>query len=135
MLGVLHPDEIEDMLFRHHVGQIACVVNGKPYIVPITYQYEQGAIYGHTVAGTKASAMRQNPVVGFAIQDHPEPRLWRSVVAEGAYEELTGAESRATVREMLDLVSPQVHMDGEEIVFRIRMTGRSGRWLRTEHPD
>jgi len=135
MLGVLHPDEIEDMLFRHHIGQLACVMNGKPYIVPITCNYDAGAIYGHTVPGSKVRAMRSNPNVSFGIQDHPEPGLWRSVVAEGTYEELENPESRETVHAMLDQIAPQVRLDGEDIVFRVRLATRSGRWVRTEHLD
>lgn len=135
MLGDLHPDEIEDILFRHHVGQIACVADGLPYIVPITYVYDAGCIYGHTVAGRKVDAMRAQPAVGFGVQEHTEPGLWRSVVTEGTYEEIEGDVSRVTVLAMLANVTPHVRAGDDGVVFRVLLGNRSGRWLRTEHPD
>jgi hypothetical protein len=37
MVGPLHPDEIEDVLHRHHIGHLACLTADGPYLVPITY--------------------------------------------------------------------------------------------------
>ena len=134
MLETLHPDEVEDMLYLHHIGQLACIDRDRPYIVPITYVYDGGSVYGHTAPGRKIGALRMRPAVAFCIQDHPEPNVWRSVVAEGVYEEVTADPERQDLLAALDLASPHVHMDAEEIVFRLRLTSRSGRLLRTPHP-
>ena len=66
MIDELHPDEIEAVLHRHHVGRLACVVAGEPYLVPITYTYRDGFIYGHTLPGQKLDAMRAEPRVSLA---------------------------------------------------------------------
>lgn len=85
MLGTLHPDEVDDLLHRHHVGHLACVAGGRPNVMPITDVHDTGALCGQTVPGRKLAALRANPVICFAGTDHPGAQAWRSVVAEGAY--------------------------------------------------
>ncbi len=53
MFGTLHPDEVEDMLFAHHVGHLDCIAARGPYIVPITFAHDGCALYGHTVGERK----------------------------------------------------------------------------------
>jgi nitroimidazol reductase NimA-like FMN-containing flavoprotein (pyridoxamine 5'-phosphate oxidase superfamily) len=130
MFGTLHPDEIEDLLFARHVGHLACVVDGKPYIVPIAFAYDGGAIYSHTTPGRKVEALRSQPDVAFEIEDLTDPRRWRSVIVEGVYEELTDAGERQQAERLLEDVATGMYPKRGDIVFRIRLTGKSGRWLR-----
>ena len=91
MINELHPDEIESVLHRHHVGRLACLVAGEPYLVPITYAYRDGVLYGHTMPGQKLDAMRAEPRVAFEVDERWEADTWRSVVVRGVFEELAAA--------------------------------------------
>jgi hypothetical protein len=133
MMGSLHPDEIEDVLFRHHVGHLACIADDRPYVVPITYDYHDGAIYGRTSPGRKIQALRTRPAACFEVEDRNSHR-WRSVVAEGEYDELTLPANKETARSLLAGISPVANTGEEDILFRIRLTATSGRWLETDRP-
>ena len=134
MLGTLHPDEVEDLLFRHHVGHLACVADGHPYVVPITYAYDTGSLYGQTVPGRKLAALHANPAICFAVTDHPDAQTWRSVVAEGSYEEVPDGPKRAAVRARLAQVGPVAHPGAATVVFRLHLTSKQGRWLHDAYP-
>ena len=137
MTGVLHPDEIEEVLHRHHVGRLACVAGGRPYVAPITYAYADGAIYGCTAAGRKVAALRLDPHACFEVDERWDDLTWRSVVAEGVYEELTDPAERRTALLRLRGVLPDVSLATEAaggIVFRLRLTEKTGRFVRRLTP-
>ena len=135
MIGSLHPDEVEDFLFFHHVGHLACIAEGKPYVVPITYAYHGDALYGQTVPGRKVSALRVQPEICFSVAGHADPYTWHSVVAEGVFAEVTEPAERTTARALLARVAPMPHAGGGSVVFRLHLITKSGRWLRSEHPN
>jgi nitroimidazol reductase NimA-like FMN-containing flavoprotein (pyridoxamine 5'-phosphate oxidase superfamily) len=137
MTGVLHPDEIEDVLYRHHIGRLACVAGGRPYVAPITYAYADGTIFGCTAAGRKVDALRADPHACFEVDERWDDLTWRSVVAEGTYEELTDpAERRTALRRLRgalpDATAATAERDG--IVFRLRLTEKTGRFVRRLTP-
>ena len=74
MIDEFHPDAIEAVLHRHHVGRLACIVAGEPYLVPITYTYQDGVVYGHSMLGQKLDAMRSEPRVAFEVDERWEDR-------------------------------------------------------------
>jgi hypothetical protein len=133
MNGELHPDDIEAVLHRHHVGRIACVADGRPYVVPITYAYADGAIYGQTQPGRKIDAMRAEPNVCFEVDERWDDQTWRSVVADGVFEEITDPDARAVALRRLRGALPDASRVGEGIdagiVFRLRLVEKSGRFV------
>ena len=131
MIDELHPDEIESVLHRHHVGRLATVVGGQPYLVPITYAYHDGLIYGHTMPGQKLEAMRTEPRVAFEVDERWESDTWRSVVVQGVFEELSTEADRAAALAQLHGAYPDAsQVLGEGVAFRIRPTAKSGRAVR-----
>ena len=94
MLGELDKNQIEDFLKTEFIGRIGCYADGKVYVVPVTYVYENGYIYGHTKDGLKIQMMRNNPNVCFEIDRMKNMRNWESVIAYGIFEELKGDESK-----------------------------------------
>jgi nitroimidazol reductase NimA-like FMN-containing flavoprotein (pyridoxamine 5'-phosphate oxidase superfamily) len=138
MTGVLHPDEIEAVLHRHHVGRVACVAGGRPYVVPITYAYADGAVYGQTLPGKKVDAMRAQPLVCFEVDERWDDTTWRSVVADGVYEELTDAQERGAALHLLRGALPdtvRIASSGDqEIVFRLRLLEKTGRFVMRSAP-
>src|SRR5436309_1458056 len=94
MVGLLHPDEIEEVLHRHHIGHLACLTAEGPYIVPITYAYRSGVIFGHTRSGRKLTALRADRRICFEVEERCSPTIWRSVVVRGTFEEVTADDER-----------------------------------------
>lgn len=152
MLGILTENEIEDLLRSELTGRIGCHAEGRTYVVPITYAYRSPFVYCHSSEGLKLRLMRKNPVVCFEVDRIHDVGNWRSVIATGLFEELSGPEALAAMDVLIDRFvgveredeahpsyifretqaeSPRA--DGREItLFRIRLTEKSGRFERTE---
>ena len=136
-ISVLSDDQIEALLRTAVVGRIACcdhaANSGRPYLVPLAYGYDGEAIYAHSGPGTKIRLMRLNPLVTIEVDEATASDRWRSVVAEGTYEEIVQPERRAAA---LRIVYPHPaaipDLPPATIVFRIRLTQKSGRF---EVPD
>jgi hypothetical protein len=139
MIGTLSPDEIEAMLSRQRVGRIGCSANDRPYVVPINYIYADGHVYAYSTLGRKIHTMREQPLICFEVDEIDGPSSWRSVVAEGIFEELTNENERGRAVERLagigrGLVSPGLTDRGLQglIIFRLRLTEKSGRFERRD---
>lgn len=76
------------MLKAARLGRLACVKDGQPYVVPITFAAEGNYLYGFSLLGQKIDWMRENPKVCVQIDELEDPRQWRSLVVLGRYEEL-----------------------------------------------
>jgi uncharacterized protein len=149
--AVLSEAQIEELLRSEVVGRIGCWAEGKVYVVPIVYVYDGQAIYAHTGEGLKLRMLRANPQVCFEV-DHVESLTnWQSVIAWGWFEELCGAEAERAVDLLAERIKPLVgeregqpshsQADGvgeraialewRPVVFRIRLTERTGRaiWI------
>ena len=77
-----------DLLRASRHGRLACVGNGQPYVVPVTYAADGNNLYGFSLEGRKVEWMRENPKVCMQVDEFGEAREWRSVIAYGLYEEL-----------------------------------------------
>ena len=97
MLGNLTAQEIDSVLLTESVGRIGCHVDGRTYIVPITYAFDGQRIIGHSSLGLKVEMMRQNPEVCFQVDQVENLGNWRSVIAWGKFEELSEAEAMAAL--------------------------------------
>jgi len=122
--------ECEAFLGDELVGRIGCHAEGRTYVVPVIYAYDGDAFHVASRDGRKVRMMRANPEVCFEV-DRYERGSWRSVIAEGRFEELAGAEAERT----LDLLARRfggggrraAALGGETICFRIRVHALSGR--------
>jgi uncharacterized protein len=94
MVGELDKNQIEDFLKSELIGRIGCYGDGKVYVVPVTYAYENGYIYGHTKDGLKIRMMRNNPNVCFEIDWMKNMKNWKSVIVYGTIEELKGDNAK-----------------------------------------
>ena len=93
MIGEMKPKEIEELLRRETTGRIGCHSDRRTYVVPITYVYAAGSVYGHSPEGMKIRMMRQNPEVCFEVDRIQGATDWQSVIAWGRFEELQGEEA------------------------------------------
>ena len=87
MLGELSKEEIEEVLKSNVIGRIGCTGNGRIYVVPITYVYDDGYVIGHTKEGMKIEFLRENPECCFEVDEMKGISHWQSVIAWGTFEE------------------------------------------------
>ncbi|GAA4731172.1 pyridoxamine 5'-phosphate oxidase family protein [Actinomycetospora chibensis] len=61
--------------------------------MPISYAYGDGCVYGHCAGGKKLDLMRARPEVCVEVEDVRGLTDWRSVIAQGRFEELSGDQA------------------------------------------
>jgi nitroimidazol reductase NimA-like FMN-containing flavoprotein (pyridoxamine 5'-phosphate oxidase superfamily) len=94
MTGIRNTSEIETFLYRHDVGRIGCHDHGQTYIVPVSYAYANGSVYGRTYPGKKLQMLRSHPDICFEVDAFQDAAPWKSVIAWGHFEELTEETER-----------------------------------------
>ena len=142
--GTLNHDEIDQLLRAEIVGRIGCHADDTTYVVPVTYVYEHGCIYGLLGEGMKLKLLRANPMVCFEVDHIDDMTNWQSMIAWGRFEELQGAEADQALALLVERVAQ--HMDGaprqpadsaprhagmerhRPILYRIVLTKRTGRF-------
>lgn len=134
MITELDREHAEMVLKTHYVGRLGCYADGRTYIVPITYVYEDGYVYGHTYEGQKIRMARENPELCFEVDDVKDLANWQSVIGWGTFEELQGEEAAkaldllvsrlaALIAKQNGLASPDaVDMDDITEGLRLRAT-------------
>ena len=144
MLGNLSDGQIEMVLHQGPIGRIGCHADGRTYVVPVTYAYDGEAVYAHSGEGLKLQIMRKNPQVCFEVEHVDDLASWRSVIAQGEFEELGGAAAEAAMELLVLRLAPLTtgqtntpahgftgdgpNRDRRLRVFRIRLKERSGRF-------
>jgi len=101
MISKLSDIEIERLLQTRIVGRIGCIDNGRSYVVPISYAYDNRAVYCHSFEGKKIDIMRKNPKVCFQVDETTDMSNWKSVIAWGEFEELTDQFERKKALQIL----------------------------------
>ncbi len=147
MLGDLSEQEMNSLLENQLVGRIGCHTDGEIFVVPITYVYKDGYIYGHSREGKKIHMMRKNPRVCFEVDEMESISHWKSVMIWGEYEEMESEKDKADAFKILsdrlnnmeasetmmkpsyDLPNPHPHNAGAKpIAYRIKALEKSGRY-------
>jgi hypothetical protein len=140
MLGTLTSEQVDELLSSQMLGRIGCIVDGRPYVVPITYAYDSslGCVYAHASEGAKIRAMRANPRVCFEVEQIQDMANWRTVIAFGEYEEL-GADNAEYGMTLIARQLASASQDRRErahrlagvtrnVLFRIRLVEKTGRY-------
>lgn len=118
------------------IGRLGCIVNDAPYVVPINFVFDKNRVYSHSLQGTKIEALRGNPRTCLQVDVIHSPVHWSSVIAFGAFKEVTDADERHQVIKkilgrfpMLTPVESTIARDGgppEVVVFQIEIDKISG---------
>jgi nitroimidazol reductase NimA-like FMN-containing flavoprotein (pyridoxamine 5'-phosphate oxidase superfamily) len=126
----LEADGIESLLASSIVGRIACNAAGeRPYLVPLAYAYDGESIYAASGPGRKLDLMRADPRVSFEVDRVQQSDTWQSVVVEGEFEEVSDADEIQLAVGLLERATGVPVVMGEHsIVFRLRLTAKSGRY-------
>jgi nitroimidazol reductase NimA-like FMN-containing flavoprotein (pyridoxamine 5'-phosphate oxidase superfamily) len=133
----LSAEGIEALLRTAIVGRIACcghglTGDGRPYLVPLAYGFDGDAVYAHSGPGRKLDLMRSEPRVTFEVDEAKASDRWRSVIAEGTFEEIEDPRQREAALVVIYGPTGVPDLGAQTVVFRIRLTSRSGRY---ETPD
>ena len=139
MITQLNSRETHELLSKQRLGRLGCSLDGEPYVVPVNYLMVEESIYMHSLPGHKINVLRANPRVCLQVDDIKDEFNWRSVIATGAYEELTDPEERERMLNRLLQRQPNLTpvesamRPGEDklILFRIRVdriTGLAEHW-------
>ena len=134
VIRVLPDDGIEALLNESVICRLACAApefGVRPYLVPLPCFYDGDGLVALSGPGLKIRVMRANPLVSVEVDRGTAPDHWESVVAEGEYEELTERASREAALETIARMSGETPvLANDTIVFRIRLTAKSGRYER-----
>ncbi|SFU21458.1 pyridoxamine 5'-phosphate oxidase family protein [Mesorhizobium sp. YR577] len=84
----LSNSECIKLLIANRLARIACVKDGRPYVVPIHFAYADNHLYAFSMPGKKIDWMRANPLVSAVVEQQGQAREWKSVVVDGRFEEL-----------------------------------------------
>ena len=147
MMGSLTPNEIHEVLESQVIARIGYVAGGRTWIVPVTYVYDgMNAVYVHSAEGAKIDAMRASPEICFEVEDIVDMGHWRTVVAQGHFEELWKDSDEQVMDLLATRMAPfpwgeaerpprreEIHrQEGifRPIVYRIRLLEKVGRFQR-----
>ena len=106
MMGELNDQEIDTVLRDAVLGRIGCHDAGQTYIVPVSFAYDGENVYGHSASGRKLQMMRENPSVCFEVEHVDDLGNWKTVIAWGTFEELTGTDAAASRQILLTRFAP-----------------------------
>ena len=136
MMTMLNEIAARKVLQSARVARLGCIVNGEPYVVPISCHLEDDCLYSHSLPGLKISGLRENPRACVQVDEIESDLHWRSAIAFGKYEEITKSNEREEILAkllrkfpMLTPVESAIAVDTstpQVIVFRIRIDRVTG---------
>jgi len=143
----LSQQECKALLKQNYIGRLAYISAGSPHIVPITYSYnsDTNTIVSYSSEGHKIQEMRNNIIVCLAVDEIASISNWKSVLAQGTYEELSRIDAKHMLHEFSDGVkkvitdnygehpkyisefSAKINAEETPIVFRINIRELMGK--------
>ena len=153
MIGTLNPQEIEAFVASNYIAYLACSDNNTPYIVPITYFYDEpnNSLISYTTEGKKISILRENPQISLIVSEIDDLNNWKTVLLEGKFEELSGMAEINAVQtlssKLTKLISEKqqkevsfinevarINEENPKVIYRIHLQNKSGRYEVAEDP-
>jgi nitroimidazol reductase NimA-like FMN-containing flavoprotein (pyridoxamine 5'-phosphate oxidase superfamily) len=147
MIKDLNDTQIRQLLGGHYIGSLGYIAQRAPYVLPITYFYDEKSnhIISYAMEGHKINAMREFPEVTLMVYEMDALKKWRSVMVHGIFEELHQIDAKYHLREFsegirkllkqqgvadvdsIDDFSSKSETTGIPLVYRIRITEWSGK--------
>jgi nitroimidazol reductase NimA-like FMN-containing flavoprotein (pyridoxamine 5'-phosphate oxidase superfamily) len=132
VIRVLPESEIEALLQHAVIARLACCSHdgdGRPFLVPLPCFYAGEALYALTGPGTKLRMMRANPLVTIEVDAGEASDRWKSVIAEGVFEELVTPDDQRKAMAIITAATGETpELGAHSTLFRIRLTAKSGRY-------
>jgi uncharacterized protein len=147
MIRNLNKSEKLKLLESNYIGYLSYIYRNRPFIAPITYFFNKAKneIIGYSAEGHKVTAMRKNNNVCINVTDVDSVNEWKSVSAQGIYEELNGSSAKAKLHEFslgvkdliiakehreLDFISQfssKIYKNDMPVIFTIKVEELTGR--------
>ncbi len=102
----LTPATIFEIVSTQKSGRLACLFADQPYLIPVTYVFANGYVYGQTNEGAKLEFIRLNPNVCLEVSRIISQGKWQSVVLTGQFEELHGDDAAEARKLFLEKAFP-----------------------------
>lgn len=100
MITALTENECLQFLAKNCVGHIAYLKNKQPYLVPITYFFNQKeTLICYSSEGDKINALRAHKKTALCTSVIHDFNDWKSVQAVGDFEEIVGSDAKLCLRE------------------------------------
>ena len=111
------------------MGRLASTDGKEPYIVPVTYTYDEEYIYGQTNEGMKLEMLRKNPTVCFEVDMMTDMRNWQSVIVYVKFDELNDEEAKKARGILFGRVFPlmtssTIHAHEHEVIEKLDDSNR-----------
>lgn len=97
-----------DLLQRVGYGHLGLVNDTHPYVVPISYAFDEPHIYIFTTEGHKTEIIESNPEVCLQVEDVTDERTWQSVIVLGNAVQLTDKEEIKTAMDFILATNPKL---------------------------
>ncbi len=135
----MNEQEVNDLLEEVGYGHLGCAEFNVPYVVPVNFVVEAGAIYLYTTEGKKAEIIENNPNVCLQVEDVKDNSDWRSVVVQGTAVKVTNPSERERAVALLSKTNPTLSpaisvrwmdnwiRENREVVLRIDPDQKTGR--------
>jgi len=97
MITNLETKECNFILSNNYIGHLGYIFQNKPFVVPITYFFDEKAnhIICYSGEGHKITAMRKNSTVSLQVAEIETVNNWKSVLIHGQFELHFGSEAKA----------------------------------------
>lgn len=147
MMEPLNNEESLQLLGNNFIGHLAYMANSTPFVVPVTYYYNQkeNILISYSNEGHKIDAMRLHSSVSMQIEEIQSINQWKSLLLIGDFEELKGSEAKmylhsfaqnvksvmakkeSTNPELISFFSSKLNTNSIPIVYRIHVHQMIGR--------
>ncbi len=147
-IDALPRPQIDQFLRSQQLARIGCQADGQIFVVPIAYAPEQKdgevrSILVHSFEGRKVHMMRENPHICVEVDQIDDMSSWKTVVADGDFEEIRDKLAQQTALATLthrllpesavarlergeDPFRPP-GLDAPAVLFRVRLREITGR--------
>lgn len=102
LIKEMNDHDIHALLHQTHLGRVAYVIDNKPYITPMMFAFNAGALYSFTTDGQKVAAMRKNADICIMFDQIRSLTNWSTVLVHGTYRELAEDSGKTAVAAILE---------------------------------
>ncbi len=111
-------EEMEQILQEEEFGYLGLCVDGRPYVVPVNFAYQDGKILFHCgLKGKKLDHIRSNPQVCFVVARQPGEVRWHAG-GNTCHVDSDSVICYGTARILEDLVQREVALNAFNRRFR-----------------
>ncbi|MEJ7712004.1 MAG: pyridoxamine 5'-phosphate oxidase family protein [Pyrinomonadaceae bacterium] len=100
------PKDVRLLLLKVGYGHLGCARNGRPYVIPIHYAYDERDIFIFTTEGMKTEYIEENPEVCLQVEEVQDASHWQSVIITGRAERLEKTEDSELAMQLISGRNP-----------------------------